>query len=452
MRIYSGTKESIGLCKKHYNCMYTCINPKEPCASCGAKRRERIEKDFRYCPSPYIINDYLNTVSNEPITLTSRSIICLSCYKYFQSIIADPSNHPIMDVNDVIASLSECIDTLRGGGKEIEKEDFYELMMCLCAKTLGSKMKADEAMLLPTLYHTFIELVSSEAPNFPSIQPMVENSIPGKRWVLSKLNSYFGYMLTVTCKVDCYGTLLFHKNCDLLKALSAALANDTRKSHAPKPKESENLCASSMKDHMHTVSLYLNEKLHDQAKTLVAAFKNKPLRYSTFSITSYMAMLDPELLGFVQEITSSVRGRRKLFRESDVNHIKLVRQLFLISSLLYCTNSQCCMPFQMLLTEAIQCNGGTLELIKIMNRVGVAASIDTNHRLATQVVQSRLAHGILSDINMHALSMVSIDNIDILQPHAFVSCTDATRMERLYNVFSRFQSVQYWKKQRRFQH
>ena len=89
-----------------------------------------------------------------------------------------------------------------------------------------------------------------------------------------------------------------------------------------------------------------------------------------------------------------------------------------------------------------------LELIKIMNRVGVAASIDTNHRLATQVVQSRLAHGILSDINMQ----VSIDNIDILQPHAFVSCTDATRMERLYNVFSRFQSVQYWKKQRRFQH
>ena len=126
--------------------------------------------------------------------------------------------------------------SLRGGGKEIEKEDFYELMMCLCAKTLGSKMKADEAMLLPTLYHTFIELVSSEAPNFPSIQPMVENSIPGKRWVLSKLNSYFGYMLTVTCKVDCYGTLLFHKNCDLLKALSAALANDTRKSHAPKTK------------------------------------------------------------------------------------------------------------------------------------------------------------------------------------------------------------------------
>ena len=48
-----------------------------------------------------------------------------------QSIIADPSNHPIMDVNDVIASLSE---SLRGGGKEIEKEDFYELMMCLCAE------------------------------------------------------------------------------------------------------------------------------------------------------------------------------------------------------------------------------------------------------------------------------------------------------------------------------
>ena len=84
------------------------------------------------------------------------------------------------------------------------------------------------------------------------------------------------------------------------------------------------------------------------------------------------------------------------------------------------------MPFHMLVTEATLCHGGTHELAKILNRIGAAASL-TNQRLATQVVQSRRVRGILPEIEKRALSIVSVDNIDILQPHSFVSCTDATR-------------------------
>ena len=94
---------------------------------------------------------------------------------------------------------------------------------------------------------------------------------------------------------------------------------------------------------------------------------------------------------------------------------------------MFCTNTQCSMPFHMLVTEATLCHGGTLELVKILNRIGAAASIDTNQRLATQVVHSRIVQGILPEIEEKAFSIVSVDNIDILQPHAFVSSTDKTR-------------------------
>ena len=85
------------------------------------------------------------------------------------------------------------------------------------------------------------------------------------------------------------------------------------------------------------------------------------------------------------------------------------------------------MPFHTLLTEAILCHGGSQELVRILNQVGAVASLETSHRLATLVVQQRIARGIQPELYHRALCVVSIDNIDILRSHAFVSCTDGTR-------------------------
>ena len=57
------------------------------------------------------------------------------------------------------------------------------------------------------------------------------------------------------------------------------------------------------------------------------------------------------------------------------------------------------MPFHSVLTEATLCHGGTHELVKLLNRVGAVASIDTHQRLATQVVQQRIARAVLPHIN-----------------------------------------------------
>ena len=104
-----------------------------------------------------------------------------------------------------------------------------------------------------------------------------------------------------------------------------------------------------------------------------------------------------------------------------------MRQVYLMSTVLFCSNTQCSMPFHCLLTEAILCHGGSQELVRILNRVGAVASLETNRRLATLVVQQRMSKGIIAEIHPKLLSVVSIDNIDILQSHAFVSSTDRTR-------------------------
>jgi len=51
------------------------------------------------------------------------------------------------------------------------------------------------------------------------------------------------------------------------------------------------------------------------------------------------------------------------------------------------------MPFQYLLADAILCMGGSTELVKMFNRLGIVASLDTHDRIATAVVTQRINKG-----------------------------------------------------------
>ncbi len=91
------------------------------------------------------------------------------------------------------------------------------------------------------------------------------------------------------------------------------------------------------------------------------------------------------------------------------------------------TTCTCSAPLHVALTESILCHGGTQELIRILNRLGAAASLDTVNRLATNVVTKRIAEGVSADLKPGMYATATVDNIDIIQPFAFVSCLDASR-------------------------
>jgi hypothetical protein len=93
------------------------------------------------------------------------------------------------------------------------------------AKRLAELMKSDEAILLPVLYREYCEEIGSSASLLPHLSSTPDLAIPGIRWLLSRLHSLFGDSLQVHCKQDRYGSVVFHKDCELIKALSTALGN-----------------------------------------------------------------------------------------------------------------------------------------------------------------------------------------------------------------------------------
>ena len=95
-------------------------------------------------------------------------------------------------------------------------------------------MKLDEAILLSTLYEMFVTQVYNEVKNYTFLD-RTAIQIPQKRWVLSQLHCHFGDVLCVACKHFRYGTVLYHKDCDLVKAVSAALGRNKENIHVHVP-------------------------------------------------------------------------------------------------------------------------------------------------------------------------------------------------------------------------
>ena len=124
-------------------------------------------------------------------------------------------------------------------------------------------------------------------------------------------------------------------------------------------------------------------------------------------------------------MTQTVRqSQRCLFPEDKFAsglELKTVRILYALSVLQFITSN---MPFYVPLTEAILCHGGTQKLVTFLNRVGAVSSIETVNRIAVKVVENRMKKGIKAQL---VEGKVTIDNVDVLQPYAFVCTLDDTR-------------------------
>ena len=121
----SSSSQSVALCREHYAQVYTHLHPATPCDSCGVKPKKG-EAFKRHCPSPAVVNGYLSHISTETSSLTASSVICTSCYKYFQTIVkqlnqklvSTPTSNP--STNNIDTILTTILQSLKCKGQTIE--------------------------------------------------------------------------------------------------------------------------------------------------------------------------------------------------------------------------------------------------------------------------------------------------------------------------------------------
>ena len=245
----------------------------------------------------------------------------------------------------------------------------------------------------------------------------------------------------MVCKHKRYGTLLYSRNGDLLRALSKALGKQKQqRSEATIRQEYRSVVSTAMatsheltEDTILQVCEALNGRINKQTKRLIEAHQSYPLICATFNPDTMLHELDPLLVQCIQFLTNPAWERRRLFSHQDlldssgVVKAKSMKQLYCLSTLFFCSNSQCNMPLQYLLANAVLCLGGSTALLELLNRIGAVASLDTHDRIATCAVKDRISKEIQSELAPRTLTISSIDNIDIMQRHAMVSTAQSKR-------------------------
>ena len=241
--------------------------------------------------------------------------------------------------------------------------DYLEYVACKVCKKLGEYMKTDEALLLPSLHKDFANEAVANLFMFSQVGDVSEY-IPTSRWLLSQIHLYFENKIEVHCRHKRYGTLLFHKSCDLIQALSTALSTNENTQRrvdslisSQTPVQKQELPIEE-----HAGSECSNT--HERARVLNADFNKRPENIASTSLATVIASTDPLILKFLTTMTQSARqSRRYLFESTAQVSTRNIRLLYALSVLQFCTNSTCSAPLHILVTESVICHGGTLELV-----------------------------------------------------------------------------------------
>ena len=98
-------------------------------------------------------------------------------------------------------------------------------------------------------------------------------------------------------------------------------------------------------------------------------------------------------MGAVCNLTMTVNKRKgkkaATAKDTFTRRIKHLCRAYILSVYTVCYKQWMLFPFHVLLADAVECNGGSTELITILNRIGVVCSVHTLKRVIQYVSQER---------------------------------------------------------------
>ncbi len=366
----------VPLCQVHYKQVHRTINPQvymhEKCFTCSAN----IKGSYRHCPNTVAIKNHFCQVSDMDLNITENDKICKSCYNSHLEIIAN------FKQNSHDYELSILLNNIYPAFTSV----FPEYIRCGLVKDaiqkLGDILLRKVVILLSELYEIVINAIMNKVSemNLTHSEHQVRHEMP-KRCFLSTLLNFFGKHLTCCCTQQYIGVLLYRPGTDLLDCLSKALSMMQKRSlsflKSTKCVQTEPKCsvANTDEDSKQWETFYssLNQRLQKQIKHITDQDASIPYDISKFDLNETIANIDPVLWKSIVHITRTSTKIRREISPENISHQRKLNCLYCLCVMFFAHNKCCSVPLHLLLTDLIDSQGGSSELIRILNRFGAVA-------------------------------------------------------------------------------
>ena len=375
------------------------------CVCCRVKRSHKhsvtSSVQFVTCPDPRRVESYLKSTIDFSDTIQDGDQVCFQCYRFFNQKLK--SSECMLSNEDVVLALKAKkvqFETITSEFQYVTSEPYVQLCLYKTALSTCELLVTDRAFLFPNVYRQFMEYLADG--NIDLVEVCVSKSR-----LLTFLGNEFGELLTSFCSNKRVGTVFHRTKADMQVLLSNSLYDNS--SCAPISQD----CDTS----------FLNTKVHEVIKHQKSLSHDHSVKLA-FDVDKFVTMVQsiaPELWEHVCKLTQSVnerKGRCASVKETSfAGHIKHLRRTYLVSLILFITSSECNFPFHVVLSDMIE---GSTELITVLNRFGIVASVETLKRTILSVSQDRKAAGVKSLLVDKAFTVASADNVDFLQSNAAV--------------------------------
>ena len=174
---------------------------------------------------------------------------------------------------------------------------------------------------------------------------------------------------------------------------------------------------------IHSAGACINDLLLEEIKKL-SQNQQQP---KELNIDWYISKCDPMLWNFLTRITQSLREFSGCKQSPMYRHTKKVRRFFIYCLLMYCIQPSSKSPIHLALTDAIEVCGGSRELIRILNRLGVVVSSDVHDNFVTTIAEKERQKKMWDSLDPSIFTLASVDNFDLLKSHAAVFCGNQYR-------------------------
>ena len=393
------------LCDKHYRCLQKELNPENyqwKCVVCSAAIRGSNYSNFRACSEPEQFQKHLQEHAGFQGTITASDKVCAACYRH--SLVFSKINKEKLttDDEDFLTLLASIQDSIPAFPFHIGSESkLIEIALKFTVIHVAKRLLDNHALRLQCVHSTFQSEIEKLLPL--SSLHHIPDKLGTPRWLLSQLSSSLQHHMSYTCRVKKHGVILFRQGREL-DALSHAMYSSTNTKIICEP------------DHVQALN-HINTRIKTQIDT-----KQHLVDPAELDIDQLIQKIDPIVWNAICILTQSATDRCKTSstQSESYNNVKKIRRLFILCQIMFCIDKTCYMPFHVLNADLIDCYGGSAELIKIFNRLGVCVSNDTLLRHIQQNVQQMKSKGILQGLDPDIITVFTLDNIDFLHSHAQV--------------------------------